>query len=166
MTIWIDNETRKRVNINAPYKGFSRLDTPAIRAAANVVEIADPTPPADYSDDIYYRTESQESPYVIYTKKSDEQIAQVMLTKFIAAMEGHYDAVAQAKKYDNRLTCALRAGYAGPFQSDGIAFAQWMDACNAYGFTELAKIQAGERNAPSVEDWIAELPVAPWGCDA
>ena len=81
MTIWIDDDTKLRVNINAPYKGFSRLDTPEIRAAANVVEIAEPTPPADYSDDFYYRSESQESPYVIYTKKSDEQIQAVRWTK-------------------------------------------------------------------------------------
>lgn len=81
MPIYIDNDTKLRVNIHHRYKDFSRLDTPEIRAAANVVEIADPTPPADYSDDFYYRTESQEAPYVIYTRKSDEQIAQVLMAK-------------------------------------------------------------------------------------
>ena len=81
MTIWIDNDTKLRVHIQYQYKGFSRLDTPEIRAAANVVEIADPTPPGDYSDDIYYRTESQEAPYVVYTRKSDEQIAEVVARK-------------------------------------------------------------------------------------
>jgi hypothetical protein len=75
--MFIDNDTKLRVNINAPYKGFSRLDTPEQRAAANVVEIAEPTPPVDYSDDFYYRAESQEAPYVVYMKKSDEQITAV-----------------------------------------------------------------------------------------
>lgn len=79
--MFIDNDTKLRVNIYAPYKGFSRLDTPEIRAAANVIEIADPTPPADYSDETYYRTEQQEAPYVIYTRKSDEQIAAVRWQK-------------------------------------------------------------------------------------
>lgn len=79
--MFIDNDTKLRVNINAPYKGFSRLDTPEQRAAANVVEIADDPVPADYSDDFYYRSESQESPYVIYTRKSDEQIQAVRWTK-------------------------------------------------------------------------------------
>ena len=162
MTIWIDAATLSRVNINAPYKGFSKLNTPEISERANVVEIADPTPPADYSDDIYYRTESQDSPYVIYTRKSDEQIAQIMLSKFIAAMEGHYDQVAQAKKYDNRLTCTLRAGYAGPFQAEGLAFATWMDACNAHGYTEMEKVMTGQRPMPTVEELIAELPATPW----
>lgn len=82
--MFIDNDTKLRVNINAPYKGFSRLNTPETRLAAGVVEIADPTPPADYSDEFYYRTESQEAPYVIYTKKSDEQIAEIRWSKIKA----------------------------------------------------------------------------------
>ena len=81
MTIWIDNETKKRVNIFAPYKGFSKLDTPEIRERAGVVEIPDPTPPADFSDDTYYRTESDDPPYVIYAKKSPEQLAEVRWNK-------------------------------------------------------------------------------------
>lgn len=85
--MFIDNETKLRVNIYAPYKGFSKLDTPDICLAAGVVEIAEPPPPEDYSDDIYYRTESQESPYVIYTRKSDEQIAEVNMQKARASRQ-------------------------------------------------------------------------------
>lgn len=81
MTIWIDEVTLLRVNINAPYKGYSKLETAEQRAAAGVIEIAAPVPPADYSDDLYYRTEPQEAPYIIYTRKSDEQIAAVVLRK-------------------------------------------------------------------------------------
>jgi hypothetical protein len=79
--MYIDNDTKLRVNINAPYKGRSRLDTAEIRAEVGVVEIAEPTPPADYSDDLYYRTEQDAAPYVVYTRKSDEQIAAVRWTK-------------------------------------------------------------------------------------
>lgn len=77
MTIWIDETTKKRVNIMAPYKGFSRLDTPEIRERAGLIEVPEPTPPSDYSEDTYYRTEQDEAPYVVYTRKSDEQIAAV-----------------------------------------------------------------------------------------
>lgn len=102
--MFIDNDTKLRVNINAPYKGFSRLDTPEIRAAANVVEIAEPTPPADYSDAFYYRTESQEAPYVIYTRKSDEQIAQVLMAEAkverTAAVEQITVTTATGKTFD------------------------------------------------------------------
>lgn len=79
--MFIDNETKLRVNVNAPYKGFSKLDTPEIRAAANVVEIPEPTPPEDYSDEFYFRTEQDDAPYVVYTRKSDEAIAAIRWTK-------------------------------------------------------------------------------------
>lgn len=79
--MFIDSATLRRVNIYAPYAGFSKLDTPEIRARAGVIELADPVPPADYSDETYYRTEQDDAPYVIYTKKSDEQIAAIRWEK-------------------------------------------------------------------------------------
>ena len=57
MTIYIDKDTLKRVNIYYTYKGFSKLDTPEIRARAGVIEIAEPAAPEDYTDETYYRTE-------------------------------------------------------------------------------------------------------------
>lgn len=81
---------------------------------------------------------------------------------FVSAMESHYDAVARVKNYDNRFTCALRAGYAGPFQSEGQAFAIWMDGCNALAYSVLAEVQASTRAQPTVSEFIAMLPVAPW----
>lgn len=85
-----------------------------------------------------------------------------IIAGYVTAMEAHYDAVAKAKGYDNRYTCALRAGYSGQFQSEGVAFAQWMDACNAYAYQELAKIQNAERTIPTVPGFISELPATPW----
>lgn len=84
------------------------------------------------------------------------------LSEFITAMEAHYDAVAQAKKYDSRLTCALRAGYAGPFQVEGQMFAVWMDECNALAYSVLAEVQAGSRAQPTVSEFLTMLPAAPW----
>jgi hypothetical protein len=84
--MFIDQATNLRVNINAPYKGRSRLDTAEIRAELGVIEIPDPQPPQDALDnpDHYYRTEQNEAPYVVWTKKSDEQIAAVRWTKIKA----------------------------------------------------------------------------------
>lgn len=72
--MFIDNTTKKRVNIHAPYKGFSKLDTPEIRARVNVVEISEPSAPEDYSDELYYKTEQDDAPYIVYTPKSLESI--------------------------------------------------------------------------------------------
>ena len=78
------------------------------------------------------------------------------------ALEAHYDATAQTRRYDIRLTCALRAGYAGPFQAEGTAFAIWMDTCNAYGYQVMADCLAGLRAIPTAAQLIAELPVISW----
>ena len=44
----------------------------------------------------------------------EEQIA-----VFDAALVAYLDATARERRYDNRVTCALRAGYPGPFQAEG-----------------------------------------------
>ena len=91
--IYIDNDTKLRVNIYYTYKGFSRLDTPEIRAIANVIEIAEPEQPEGYIEDLYYRTEQDAAPYVVYTRKSDEQIAAVMQAKAKAQRATAVDAI-------------------------------------------------------------------------
>ena len=76
--MFIDNDTKLRVNINAPYKGFSRLDTPEQRAAANVVEIAEP---ARGDEQFYYNTEQNDAPYLVVTPKSVESIRESLKAK-------------------------------------------------------------------------------------
>lgn len=156
----------KRFNIHAPCEingvRYPNFTDPTLRGSLGILEIPDPVAPEDYSEETYYRTEQDTEPYVVFTKKSDEQIQQVMLNKFITAMEAYYDEVAKVKRYDNRLTCALRAGYSGPFQAEGIAFATWMDNCNAYGYIEMEKVLTGVRPMPTVAELINELPEPPW----
>lgn len=97
--------------------------------------------------------------------KTSDELAHDIVTaqsEFIDALEAHYDAVAQTKRYDNRLTCALRAGYPGPFQSEGIAFAIWMDECNAYAYEVMNQVLSGRRGMPTIEGLIAELPSIDW----
>lgn len=85
-----------------------------------------------------------------------------LLVRFVSAMESHYDMKARERKYDNRFTCSLRAGYVGPFQAEGKAFAQWMDTCNVYGYDQVALVLSGQRTIPTVEEIIYELPPLVW----
>lgn len=81
----------------------------------------------------------------------------------VADMESLFDTIAQSKRYDNRVTCALRAGYAGPFQAEGLAFATWMDTCNATAYQMLAEVQAGTRQMPATSaEALALLPEMVW----
>lgn len=88
----------------------------------------------------------------------EEQIA-----VFDAALDSHLDAVAGERRYDNRITCALRAGYPGPFQAEGVAFASWMDQCNSLAYELLAEVVAGTRPLPdSPQALIDFLPMMVW----
>lgn len=80
------------------------------------------------------------------------------IARYEAALDAHLDSVARQYRYDNRFTFALRAAYAGPWQSEGIAFAQWMDTCNAQSFALLQDVLAGQAALPSLADFIDDLP--------
>ena len=97
--MFISIETQKRVNPYATYRDSEGTTYP--RMPANLyTEIPDPTPPEDYTDETYYRTEQDEAPYVIYTKKSADQLNQLHNGKIkaqIASIEaGQARAVREA----------------------------------------------------------------------
>lgn len=78
------------------------------------------------------------------------------------ALEDHYDAVARSRRYDSRYTCALRAGYVSYFQPEGLAFAQWMDGCNAQSYQIMIEVQAGQRPIPTAVELIALMDQMVW----
>lgn len=80
----------------------------------------------------------------------------------IAALDAHFDATANQRRYRDRYTCTVRAGYAGPFQAEGQAFATWMDTCNALGYQIMAEVQAGTRPIPLPAELIAAMPAMVW----
>jgi hypothetical protein len=84
------------------------------------------------------------------------------LDEYIKAMEALYDSKAQERRYDDRYTCALRAGYTSPFQTEGLAFATWMDSCNAIGYSMLYQFQQGLIAQPTIADVLDALPELVW----
>ncbi len=88
---------------------------------------------------------------------------QATVTAFDTALTAHLDATAQSKRYDNRITCMVRAGFAGPFQAEGLAFAAWCDSINVMAYQMLAAVQAGTEPMPeSPEAFISTLPAMVW----
>lgn len=79
------------------------------------------------------------------------------------AIDLHVNATARSRDYNDAATLA---GYAAstvpPWAVDASAFVAWRDAVWVHTFTELDKVQHGQRPQPSVEDFIAELPVIAW----
>lgn len=166
-TFWIDgngirfNPFARHIVNGVVYSG-NILSFPSAMAALGVQEISEPAPPADYEEYLYYRTEQENAPYVVYTRKPQEQIDAFLIKRFEVALDSYLDTVAQVKHYDDRKSAALRAGYEGPFKAEGTAFAQWMDNCNVFAYTTLESVKNGTSPIPTVEDFLASLPDAPW----
>lgn len=124
-------------------------------AANGFVEIPDP---ARGNDEVEYTTEQDLPPYVVITPKSAEVVLATKIAKYEHALDSHLDNVARLHRYNDRFTFALRAGYVGPYQAEGIAFAQWMDACNVAAYALLQQVIAGTIEAPAPDAFIASLP--------
>lgn len=82
-----------------------------------------------------------------------------ILAKYQQAHDAHLDAAAKSRRYDSIHTASLRAGYDGPYHDEGVAFAQWMDACNAEGYQIMEEINSGVRAPMSVDEYISLLPI-------
>jgi len=72
--MFIFKDTLKRANPYAPYTSPDGTRYPRIPMEL-LDEIPEPQPPEDYTESSYYRTEQDDAPYVVYTRKSDEAIA-------------------------------------------------------------------------------------------
>ena len=167
--MFIDKD-QKRANYNVicnlPDKDGTKWPYPltvAQLAELGYTEIPDPTPPTPLIgltvEEAFFYNELTDAPYAQWTPKASEQLKEILVRKFEAALDAHLDATAREHRYNDRFTFALRAGYAGPFHDEGVAFAQWMDACNAQAYQLLLDVEAGHVAAPaSVEAFIAMLP--------
>lgn len=79
-----------------------------------------------------------------------------------AKFNAYLDSVARQRRYNDRFTCAIRAGYPSAFQAEGVAFATWMDQCNVIAYQIMAEVKSGARPVPTFEEFIAELPEMVW----
>lgn len=86
----------------------------------------------------------------------------ISLADYDKALTNFLDDVARTRHYADRISCAVRAGYPGPFQAEGIAFATWMDTCNATGYQMLDDFHNGLISQPSIEDMLNSLPEMAW----
>ena len=95
--------------------------------------------------------------------KKEAEAQQALIDQYNAALDKHLDTTAQSKRYTDRFTCAIRAGFQGPYQPEGLAFGQWMDTCNQLAYQMLAEIEAGTRPMfASTDEFIAALPTMVW----
>ncbi len=103
-------------------------------------------------------------PEIIITSAQREAEAQAALVEtFRLAIQAHVDEAALGRSYDsgNSLASYVASTNEG-WAAEAQAFVAWRDAVWLYAYAELDKVMAETRTVPSVEDFIAELPVIEW----
>lgn len=84
-------------------------------------------------------------------------------TDYANAIQAHVDTTAKAKGYADGVALAGYSTSTIPaWSAEAQAFIAWRDAVWIYAYTELAKVQAGQREAPTIAGIIGELPSIVW----
>lgn len=79
------------------------------------------------------------------------------------AINAHLDATAKARQYDGAISLVGYMGSTNPqWAAEAAAFTAWRDDVWAYAYQQLALVQSGKRRAPSVSEFVAELPLIGW----
>lgn len=96
-----------------------------------------------------------------------DQKADALTAATIGAFEGAIQAFVDAKPreraFRDGVTLASYIASTIPvWAAQAQAFVAWRDQVWLYAYGELAKVTAGERAQPTIEDFLAELPALIW----
>lgn len=90
---------------------------------------------------------------------SPEQIIEM----FRASIQAHVDQTAISKRYDSGNSMASYVSSTVPqWSAEAQAFVAWRDAVWAYAYAEMDKVIAEDREQPTVDDLLEELPKVEW----
>lgn len=87
--------------------------------------------------------------------------AQTALVKQLeSAVDQHIDSICKTKGYDNANSISkYMARPSSAWYAECIALGDWIDACWLHCHSVLNDVSSGNRNVPTVEELVAELPV-------
>jgi hypothetical protein len=84
-------------------------------------------------------------------------------TAFAAAIQGHIDATAKARGYaDGVAVVSYKFSTVAAWAAEAATFLEWRDAVWIHAYQQLAAVQTGGRQMPTVDEIIAELPTIRW----
>jgi hypothetical protein len=79
------------------------------------------------------------------------------------AIQTVVDQVAQSRLYDSGNSLASYANSTNPrWAAEAQAFIAWRDSVWAFAYDELARVEAGQRPQPSIEQIVSELAPIRW----
>lgn len=85
------------------------------------------------------------------------------LEDYQSAIQTMVDETARAKQFNDGVTMASYvASTVEPWAAQAQAFVAWRDNVWQYAYAELSKVQADEREKPTVAAFLGELPEIVW----
>jgi hypothetical protein len=89
--------------------------------------------------------------------------AALMKARFQAAIEAHVNVTAHARGYHSDVSLASHVASTIPaWAAEATAFIAWRDAVWLHVFAQLALVESGDREEPTIDGLIAELPAISW----
>lgn len=89
--------------------------------------------------------------------------APATLDDFRHAIQAHIDVTAQERGYDSGVTCSSYVGSTNPaWAAEAAALIAWRDSVWAHAYAELAKVEGGLREQPTIEAILSEIPAMIW----
>ncbi|NTE44138.1 hypothetical protein [Agrobacterium pusense] len=87
----------------------------------------------------------------------------VTITDYENAIQNLVDETAREKQFRDGVTLASYIGSTKPkWAAEAQAFVAWRDDVWSYAYGELAKVQAGQRQQPTVEQFLTEITPIAW----
>ncbi|QTK79699.1 hypothetical protein AT6N2_C2035 [Agrobacterium tumefaciens] len=85
------------------------------------------------------------------------------ITDYENAIQNLVDSTAREKQFRDGVTLASYTASTKPkWAAEAQAFVAWRDNVWFYAYGELAKVQAGQRQQPTVEEFLAEIAPIAW----
>lgn len=85
------------------------------------------------------------------------------MADFAAAVQTHIDDMAVFRGYADGVALAgYVASNVSAWACEAHAFTAWRDAVWDYAYAQLAAVQAGQRQQPTIQGLIGELPAVDW----
>lgn len=159
LTLITDHEIRAA----NPETSFPPALLPEHVAALGIVPIQyDPEPDADPMR-VQPGALRSEGSHVVRGWVLEPETVPEIQARLTRVLDGHLDAVAGERHYDNRWTCSLRAAFPeGEFFAEGAAYFAWMEKCNFKAYQIMAAVKVGLRPVPTESELIAEMPLMVW----
>lgn len=133
---------------------YLTADQTHIQADVDGVTLSIPVSPSNRHYNDLINTGVEVGPYVAPPPSADD---------FANAIQAHVDATAKSKGYADGVAIAGYSTSTIPaWASEATAFIAWRDQVWLYAYTELAKVQGGQREVPTIAQLIAELPTIAW----